>query len=251
MVEIVSVVMATIPERAFFLGKTVERFLKQSYPNKELVVVSDDPEFDQSRFPNDPRVQYVVLKRPTNLGAKMNVGIEHAKGTFIMKLDDDDWHHPDLITGAMQALCDTDLDLGITRFRRFPMFFVKLWKMVAVGYYDAKAGNAMCFDRKIWERKPFRDVPRRVDTYFWEDHPETVDSIIRDERLICMVRHGIRHLWTSTYPDISVDDFFSNHRPEWETPVEKFFPSEDLEFYKRVREELLNGAQTGGNRIGL
>jgi glycosyltransferase involved in cell wall biosynthesis len=239
MIGTVSVVMATIPERTMFLGKAVERFIKQSYPDKELVVVSDDPEFDEKQFPKAPYVRYVVLKRPTDLGEKMNIGIERANGPFVMKLDDDDWHHPDLIAGAMQALCDTDLDLGITRFRRLPMFFPKLWRMVAVGYYDAKIGNAMCFNRKMWEKKPFRNVPNRVDTFFWEDHPEAVDSIIRVEKFICMVRHGIRHLWTEARSDISVDDLFSNHRPDWDTPIEKFFPPEDLEFYKLIREKLL------------
>lgn len=247
-----SVVMATIPERRILFKQALNYFLRQTYPNKELVVVSDGGDFDQTDLPVDPRIQYVVLKDPTPLGTKLNIGIEYTRGSYIMKMDDDDWYHPKFMEVALHALFEKDSELGITRFRRFPLLILKHMWLRAVGYYDTKAGNAMCFNRKMWEKAPFRDIPCRVDHGFWEDHPEHTDVIVDDSDLVCMVRHGIRHLWTEFTTDISVDDLFKNWRPEYETPIEKFFPPEDLEFYKRAREEIYrNAIQDGGHRVSL
>lgn len=252
MSDTVSVVMATIPERRILFKQALKYFLRQTHPNKELVVVSDGGDFDQTDLPVDPRIQYVSLKDPTPLGTKLNIGIEYTRGSYILKMDDDDWYHPRFMETAIQVLFEKDPELGITRFRRFPMLILKHMWLRAVGYYDTKAGNAMCFNRKMWERKPFQDIPRRVDTHFWEDHPEHTDVIIDDSGLACMVRHGIRHLWTEYTVDMTVDDLFEKWRPEYQTPIERFFSPEDLEFYKHAREEIYkDAAQTGSSRVGL
>lgn len=252
MSDLVSVLLATIPERRFFLPQAIKYFLGQTYHDKELVVISDGGELDKDELPEDPRITYVVLKDRHPLGTKLNIGVEYTKGPFLLKMDDDDWYHPDFMSAAIHSLLEQDFENGITRFRRAPMLLLKPWQLRAIGYYDAKVGNAMCFNRKMWEKTPFQDIPRRVDTMFWKDHPEHTDVIIKDPDLVCMVRHGIGHLWTEYLEGYSVEDFFGGSRPEYETAIEKFFPSEDLEFYRRIREEILkNDAQVGHNTVRL
>ena len=86
----------------------VECFQRQSYPNRELIVVLDDPESGLISYLetlNDDRIRLILLpKEKRTLGALRNISIAHARGEYICQWDDDDLYDPDRIGIQLSAL---------------------------------------------------------------------------------------------------------------------------------------------------
>ena len=103
----VSCLMVTA-NRMRFCRRSLLSYRKQTYPNKELIII-DDGEEDLAPLlydlPTD-RVIYRKLKRvPGNvLGALRNLSLAEASGDFITQWDDDDWYHPDRLRFQAEML---------------------------------------------------------------------------------------------------------------------------------------------------
>jgi len=86
--------------RLVLLKQSIRCFLDQTYPNKELVIVTDaDPPYraaieDYVKQLNAPDIRLICLEGKYNLGTLRNHAIEAATGEFIMQWDDDDLYHP-------------------------------------------------------------------------------------------------------------------------------------------------------------
>ena len=90
---LVSCVMPTRNRRRF-VSQAIWYFLRQDYPQKELLVIDDGEDSVSDLLPDDDRIRYVQLDPRTVLGAKRNVGCELAHGELIAHWDDDDWSGP-------------------------------------------------------------------------------------------------------------------------------------------------------------
>ncbi len=90
---LVSCVMPTADRREH-VGRSIGYFLRQDYPNSELVVLDDGEDRVADLMPDDPRVRYVGLERRLILGEKRNRACELAHGEIIVHWDDDDWQAP-------------------------------------------------------------------------------------------------------------------------------------------------------------
>src|SRR5262249_39730198 len=90
---LISAIMPTL-NRHSFLPLAVDHFLKQDYPNKELVVV-DDSDVAVPDLANIAGVKYIHVRRRSTIGAKRNLACEQAQGDIIAHWDDDDWYAPD------------------------------------------------------------------------------------------------------------------------------------------------------------
>lgn len=84
-------------DRPQFLESSIKSFLSQSYPNKELVVVSRNLETYKklvTRYESDQiRFFDVDKKKEETLGDLRNRSIKEAKGEYFCNWDDDDWYH--------------------------------------------------------------------------------------------------------------------------------------------------------------
>jgi glycosyltransferase involved in cell wall biosynthesis len=99
--------MVTADRRAL-CRRSIRCFQRQTYPNRELVVV-DDGEEDLGPVLSDVparQVRYVKLeKKPENvLGRLRNIALEHASGTFLAQWDDDDWYHAERLEKQVATL---------------------------------------------------------------------------------------------------------------------------------------------------
>lgn len=97
---------------ARFLPESIESVFLQTYTDWELIL-ADDGSTDESteiarrwseRFPR--RVRYVCHPDHENLGpsAARNLGVRHARGTFVATLDSDDLWEPDKLTEQVRIL---------------------------------------------------------------------------------------------------------------------------------------------------
>jgi glycosyltransferase involved in cell wall biosynthesis len=95
-----SLVSVVIPffDAGGFLAEAIDSVLAQSYPRWEILLVDDGSCDEGSRIARDyaaripERIRYLAHPRHQNLGvnASRNLGIRHARGTFVAALDADD-----------------------------------------------------------------------------------------------------------------------------------------------------------------
>jgi len=91
----ISCVCLTIPGRTEFLKRAIECFRRQTYKERELVIVADDCASDNERLVRDmPGQARVFCTGRVTVGTKRNVGCEHARGDVIALWDDDDYSAP-------------------------------------------------------------------------------------------------------------------------------------------------------------
>lgn len=90
------------PSRYRFARLAIECFQKQTYENRELLIVNHGT---QSLFCGDPRIRELRLVKRENetVGDLRNIALDYARGTLIMIWDDDDWHHPRRMEVQMSA----------------------------------------------------------------------------------------------------------------------------------------------------
>ena len=75
----------------------IDCYRRQTWPNRELVIVCDDPASELPAYVatlGDPSIRYVLTARDV-IGALRNVTIEAARGTLLSVWDDDDLYHPE------------------------------------------------------------------------------------------------------------------------------------------------------------
>jgi glycosyltransferase involved in cell wall biosynthesis len=209
----VSCVMAT-KNRPGFLAQAIAYYLRQTHPSSELIIVDDSSASNEAAIPPIPaiptvatspitsRITYVHLPRPTSLGEKLNLGIERASGAIIQKLDDDDFYHPSFLEATSSRLVQCGHPDAVVAMESFLVYLLRRGELVdaGAGWF---AGGSFCFQKRMWRRAPFRDVPRRVDVCFLEDHPEAVKAPLSGPELYVVVRHD-HHTWTRIVPEVVV-----------------------------------------------
>lgn len=105
----ISCLMVTA-NRARLAERSVDCFLAQTWPNRELVIV-DDGEEDYApllaRVPAERLIHHRLPKNPaTTLGELRNLSLDIARGALMSHWDDDDWFHPERLTRQQAALGD-------------------------------------------------------------------------------------------------------------------------------------------------
>ena len=110
---LVSCLMVT-RERPALAQRAIQCFRKQTYPNKELVVVDDDPHDELERWVDalhDPQIQYMKLPDENKaLGELRGISLREARGEYISQWDDDDMSHPERLRIQMLAISTLNVD---------------------------------------------------------------------------------------------------------------------------------------------
>ena len=80
---LVSCIMPTGNRRSF-VPQAIRCFLRQDYPNLELVVIDDGAQSSRDCVPESDRIRYLRLDQKMTLGAKRNFACEQARGEIIV-----------------------------------------------------------------------------------------------------------------------------------------------------------------------
>ena len=109
----VSVLMPTMrPENVV---RCLENFTKQAYPNKELILILNNAEFDLDairRYTDPiPNVRVIHVDGRTTLVDCLNRGAEVASGKYIAKMDDDDHYGERYLSDHVLAASFSDAEI--------------------------------------------------------------------------------------------------------------------------------------------
>lgn len=87
----VSCIMPTANRRAF-VPAAIEMFLRQTYADKELIIVDDGEDSVADLIPAGPSVRYLRESRRISVGDKRNLACDAARSEVVLHWDDDDWY---------------------------------------------------------------------------------------------------------------------------------------------------------------
>lgn len=224
--SLVSCVMPTTMTREVFHHQAVQYFLRQSYPNIELIVVAENG----SETIVNQNILVVNAPVGSTIGAKMNVGIEEAQGNVVVKLDDDDWYAPDFVARMVISL--KHRSMAVAAVATYVSFLIDDWKLRYSGGANAFAGATLTFTKETWKQRPFLENIRvGEDLEFCRGRQKI--AVVPPPWIYMMVRHG-RNTWNE-WQGGSVEDVFRKRPPFPQTP-EEFLRPDDLAFYKKLAE---------------
>ena len=244
---LVSVVLTT-RDRPRLLPVALACYRQQSYRQRELIVVDDG-----EMFPVAPRSLEAVDGRlirvspGTPLGAKLNRGVQAARGELCQKMDDDDWYAPDFLRSMVSALVESRRTVcrpAIAFLARFLFFEVARWE-VRQSLNNNVPGATLLFAREDWAQRPFRALPYDEDTWFLLDQLRCGLSDVPVEALesFLAVRHrgstrDRGHTWVRQWDGTTLEDYLKQ-RPLYHRRPEDLLPDWALAVYREIRQELL------------
>jgi glycosyltransferase involved in cell wall biosynthesis len=219
--------------REAFARQAVRYFLRQTWPNKELVIVDDPGGGLAGRIPDDERILYFQTPRKLTVGAKLNLAVEASRGSLVARWDDDDWYAPRRLEIQARAFLQEEADIcaplpGVlfdVAAGRFWTCTPALWEKIFA--HGVVLGAAMMYHRRLWE-----NGLHHPDMAFPEDLLFLRSVLARGGRLLKIPNDGIfvcvRHpgnTWRFACGQ-------EGGPQVWQTaPVPEFLPAEDLEFY--------------------
>ena len=190
----VSCIMPTMAARRRFWPLAIENFLKQDYPNLELVILHDSDKADwQPILPADNRIRYYsapIAGRHT--GGRRNMACELATGEIIVHWDDDDWYAPDWISRQVALLENTGAAIsGLDKL----LFYAPMQRYATLYTYTIDkrswvAGATMAYRKSLWEKRPFRDVKMGEDNDFVWNCGEQVAILPYLEGFVATIHPG-------------------------------------------------------------
>ncbi len=183
---LVSCIMPT-RDRPGFVRRSIEYFLRQDYPDRELLVADDGAEPVEHLLPGDPRVRYLRCDGPLSLGEKRNRAIAASRGAIIAHWDDDDWYRRDYLSAVVEALRAGNDPRALAGLGDYLVLLpgssrLKLCRTRGV------AGATFCYFRGLWEATRFRDVASAEDYFFLADAAPRQLPLKKPE-LFMVVRH--------------------------------------------------------------
>jgi glycosyltransferase involved in cell wall biosynthesis len=215
--------------RQRFLRWAVAGFVRQTYANKELLVIDDGDRSAEKLCRGVQGVRYLRVKPGTRTGTKLNLGIEAARGDILHKLDDDDIYASSFLASSVAHLPRRGRTTNLVARCCFLVLLHGDPSLRQTGH-GWKAGGTFCFWRDMWKRHCFRDIPRSVDSWFLRDNRPNLLRLCRPEEYV-LVRHGA-NTW-NRIPGGHIDDYFKG-LPSAATQLHDLVPAEALRFYRTL-----------------
>jgi glycosyltransferase involved in cell wall biosynthesis len=173
---LVSCIMPTA-DRRVFAAHAIRYFLRQDYPNRELIVLDDGVDPIDDLMPPDPAIRYMRLNGRRSLGAKRNLACQAARGDLIAHWDDDDWIAPWRLSYQVAAMREQQADAcGLNELLYLNLTADRAWRYRYPPDSRAwVAGGTLCYTRALWTHNPFPEIDVGEDAYFlWSDQPKRI-----------------------------------------------------------------------------
>lgn len=153
---LVSCVMPTHNRRRF-VPQAINYFLRQDYPNKELIIVDDGTDPVAELVPQERNIQYIRLSTGHSIGVKRNLAAEAARGEILLTWDDDDWYAPDRISYQVRPLLEGRAEVtGMGNTLMLSLSTGEFWGCTPYLYdhmfFQGIHGGTLTFWRELWQQ---------------------------------------------------------------------------------------------------
>ncbi len=167
MVEpLISCVMPTYNRREF-IPAAIDCWQKQTYENRELVIMDDGTDSVRDIVSDGERIRYYhVGEKVGTLGQKRNRANLFAHGEIICHWDDDDWSAPNRISdqvARLQASGKPVTGYSSLLFWDAASKQAKRYQAEVPGYV---CGTTLMYLRSLWQRHQFEDKQKASDNSF-------------------------------------------------------------------------------------
>lgn len=224
---LVSCIMPTSNRRSF-VPQAIRSFLRQDYPNLELVVVDDGADSVRDCVPEHERVRYIRLDSKLTLGAKRNFACEQTSGEIIVHWDDDDWYPTWRVRAQVRAMLEKGSDIsGSSRLFYFDAAANRAWEYrYAASRTEWVAGNTLAYRRTFWQRNRFPEIQVGEDSRFiWKSKNRSISDLLEPGLCVAMVhanntsRKETRGSWWHPVSNEHIhsllgDDLYFYHAPQ-------------------------------------
>jgi glycosyltransferase involved in cell wall biosynthesis len=248
----VSVVLTT-RDRPRFLQIALRCYAAQTYPNRELVIVDDGIEYpvDDAQVAS-VGARLVRVDHGASIGAKLNAGIEAAKGPLCQKMDDDDWYAPSFLETMLAYRADALKDVyrpTMTFVMPFLFFELERWE-IRRSIDQNVPGATLMFDRDDWLEQPFRNLERDEDVWYFHDQRRLgreMNPVDQVEIFLAVRHHGVAgdrgHTWTHQHGRQTLEEYLQS-RPLHDRQPEDLLPDWALHAYRDLRSGSLLASAT-------
>ncbi|MCP4214122.1 MAG: glycosyltransferase [bacterium] len=235
---LVSCIMPT-SDRPLFVPGAIRYFLRQDYPNKELIILDDGQNKIEAQIPSHPNIRYFTLKKKLTVGEKRNIAIEKSRGDVIMHWDDDDYYADCRISYQVRELINGKADLcalipGVYYDINKNTFWLCRRDLHERFYHGGIIGGSMAYKKEIWKRGPKFSPLAEVaeDALFLKQLPRKTKILkIPNQLHLIYIRHT-QNTWRFTCGE----DWDRSGWKQIAPPKE--LPAEDLAFYRGLHKRL-------------
>ena len=164
--------------RPHFLEGALENYRKQTYPNRELILVLNDNRFQrgaaEAMVADLPQARVMQLDESLTLGQCLNAAVEQASGAYLAKMDDDDLYGAEYLWDLMLAARFSGADITGKGVYHVYMTGPRLMGLRTVSREHALvarglAGGTLLARRAVFDTVRFQSVPQGTDTRFLYD----------------------------------------------------------------------------------
>ena len=181
---LISCVTPTTARRNKFLPILLQSFHHQDYPNKELVVVSED----DIPLPRDPNIRLVKLDKFENIGTKRNIACQNARGEIVVHFDSDDYYEPQRLTDMLTLINSTGK--SVVGYSNVSFYDVRAKKVYGRrdGWEEFSNGNGWLWGMTLSYRRSFWEARNFINAQVDEDMQFTKFAISQNQAM-CMSGH--------------------------------------------------------------
>ena len=157
----VSVCTPTYNRRPF-IPYMIKCFKHQDYPTDKMewIIIDDgtDKIEDIIKEANLPQIKYIKLEQKIPLGKKRNMLHQHAKGEFIVYMDDDDYYPPTRVSHAIDMLLKNPKALCAGASEIY-IYFKHINQMIQFGPYGPNHATAgtFAFRKELLKEHKYED----------------------------------------------------------------------------------------------
>ena len=160
--------------RGSFIDNIRQNYAGQLYQDKELLIILNNsrlqPKAWQRYFNRIPAVKVFQLGDATTLGECLNFAISQARGSYISKMDDDDYYGPYYLTDLLHYLTTTEADIT-GKLGRF-IYFEETRSLRfcnardCLNYVNGVKGATFLVKQAVFRQLSFQSRNQAEDTFF-------------------------------------------------------------------------------------
>jgi glycosyltransferase involved in cell wall biosynthesis len=189
---LISCITPITEDRRRFLPALLDSFRRQTYTEKELVIVGDC--YAENLTTPGEAIYCFPASHDLTVGAKLNLCNSLAHGQFIAHFDSDDISAPERLEDQVQRLTNTEK--SVTGYRCVKVIETRIvngksdttWKHTCP--LDDVLGASFMYRRNWWASHPFQDTQAN-DKPFWNEALNAGETVSADGfELLCCVNHS-------------------------------------------------------------